>query len=390
MNRGRTIFAQVMEFLGLKEFAACVARYGGERYAKSFSCMDQFLCLAFAQLAYRESLRDIECCLRALPTKLYHMGLRGPISRSTLAHANEHRSFRIWADFAQVLIREARALYRDDEFGVELSETVYAFDSTTIDLCLSLFPWATFIRTKAAVKAHTLLDLRGNIPCWVHVTPAAVHDVNVLDLLPVEPGAFYIFDRAYLDFARLYALAQRSAFFVTRTKRNTRYRRLYSRPVDKAAGLRCDQTIVLTGFYARKDYPDQLRLVHYVDPDTGKRLRFLTNNHAVPALTVAQLYHRRWQVELFFRWIKQHLRIKSFFGTSENAVKTQLFIAVSVYVLVAIVKKRLHLNHVSLYTILQILSVSLFEKRPILQALAPQPCTIPEPPSGNQLDLFGY
>ncbi len=390
MNRGRTIFSQVMEFLPYKEFAACVTRHGGERYVKSFSCMDQFLCMAFAQVAYRESLRDIECCLRAHPAKLYHMGIRGKVSKSTLAHANERRDWRIWADLAQVLIHTARELYRNDEFGVELSQTAYAFDSTTIDLCLSLFPWASFRKTKAAVKAHTLLDLRGNIPCWVHVTPASVHDVNVLDLLPVEAGAFYILDRGYLDFARLNAMTRHAAFFITRVKSNTRYRRLYSWPVEKSTGLRCDQTIVLSGFYSRKDYPDKLRLVHFVDPDTGKRLRFLTNNHVVPALTVAQLYHSRWQVELFFRWIKQHLRIKSFFGTSENAVKTQIFIAVSVYVLVAIVKKRLYLEDVSLYTILQILSVSLFEKRPILQALSQQSCANTQGLYDNQLDLFAY
>ena len=388
MNRGRTIFSQVMKFLPHKEFAACVARYGGERYAKSFSCMDQFLCMAFAQLAYRESLRDIECCLRAHPAKLYHMGIRGKVSKSTLAHANERRDWRIWADLAKVLIGAARELYRNDEFGVELSHTAYAFDSTTIDLCLSLFPWASFRKTKAAVKAHTLLDLRGNVPCWVHVTPASVHDVNALDLLPVEAGSFYILDRGYLDFARLYTMTRHAAFFVTRIKSNTRYRRLYSWPVDKSTGLRCDQTIVLSGFYSRKDYPDKLRLVHFVDQDTGKRLRFLTNNHVVPALTIAQLYRCRWQVELFFRWIKQHLRIKSFFGTSENAVKTQIFIAVSVYVLVAIVKKRLHLQDTSLYTILQILSVSVFEKRPILQALSHQSYTIPEGMCDNQLELF--
>jgi hypothetical protein len=388
MNRGRTIFSQVMNFLPHKEFAACVAHYGGERYVKSFSCMDQFLCMAFAQLAYRESLRDIECCLRAHPSKLYHMGIRGKVSKSTLAHANERRDWRIWADFAQVLIGMARELYRNDEFGVELSHTAYAFDSTTIDLCLSLFPWASFRKTKAAVKAHTLLDLKGNIPCWVHVTPASVHDVNALDLLPVEAGSFYILDRGYLDFARLYAMTRHAAFFVTRIKSNTRYRRLYSWPVDKNTGLRCDQTIVPSGFYSLRDYPDKLRLVHFVDPDTGKRLRFLTNNHVVPALTIAQLYRCRWQVELFFRWIKQHLRIKSFFGTSENAVKTQIFIAVSIYVLVAIVKKRLHLEEPSLYTILQILSVSLFEKRPILQALSHSSYTIPEGTGGNQLELF--
>ena len=390
MNRGRTIFSQLMEFFPHKEFAACVARHRGERYVKSFSCMDQFLCMAFAQLAYRESLRDIECCLRAHPAKLYHMGIRGRVSKSTLAHANERRDWRIWGDLAQVLISSARELYRNEEFGVELSQTAYAFDSTTIDLCLSLFPWASFRKTKAAVKAHTLLDLRGNIPCWVHVTPASLHDVNALDLLPVEAGSFYILDRGYLDFARLYTMTRHAAFFVTRIKSNTHYRRLYSWPVDKSTGLRCDQTIVLSGFYSRKDYPDKLRLVHFADQDTGKRLRFLTNNHVVPALTVAQLYHSRWQVELFFRWIKQHLRIKSFFGTSENAVKAQIFIAVSVYVLVAIVKKRLYLEDLSLYTILQILSVSLFEKRPILQALSPQLCTMTESLYDNQLDLFIY
>jgi len=388
MNQGQTIFSQLMEYLPHKEFVACVARYSGERYVKSFSCMDQFLCMAFAQLAYRESLRDIECCLRAHCTKLYHMGIRGAVSKSTLAHANEHRDWRIWADFAQILITAARELYLNEDFGVELSNSAYAFDSTTIDLCLSLFPWASFRKTKAGVKAHTLLDLRGNIPTWVHVTSASVHDVNVLDLLPIEAGSFYILDRGYLDFYRLYGLTQQAAFFITRIKSNTRYRCLYSWPVDKDTGLRCDQTIVLSGFYARRDYPDKLRLVHFVDPDTKKHLRFLTNNHVAPALTVARLYRCRWEVELFFRWIKQHLRIKSFFGTSENAVKTQIFIAVSIYVLVAIIKKRLYLEHTSLYTILQILSVSLFEKRPILQALAPQPYTITGHPLENQLKLF--
>jgi hypothetical protein len=318
------------------------------------------------------------------------MGIRGKMSKSTLAHANERRDWRIWADFAQVLIGTARGLYHNDDFGVELSQTAYAFDSTTIDLCLSLFPWASFRKTKAAVKAHTLLDLRGNIPCGIHVTAASVHDVNALDLLPLEAGSFYVLDRGYLDFARLYAMTRHAAFFITRIKSNTRYRRLYSWPVDKSAGLRCDQTIVLSGFYSRKDYPDKLRLVHYVDQDTGKRLRFLTNNHVIPALTVAQLYHSRWQVELFFRWIIQHLRIKSFFGTSENAVKTQIFIAVSVYVLVAIVKKRLYLEDTSLYTILQILSVSLFEKRPILQALDQKSYATTETLYDNQLTLFNF
>ena len=388
MNRGRSIFSQVMEHLPYKAFTACVERYKGERYVKSFSCMDQFLCMAFAQLAYRESLRDIQCCLRAHQAKLYHMGFRGKVSKSTLAHANERRDWRIWADFSQVLIREARNLYAHDSFGVELEHVAYAFDSTTIDLCLSLFPWATFRDTKAAVKAHTLLDLRGEIPCWVHVTPASVHDVNVLDLLPVEPGSFYILDRGYIDFERLFSLHRQASFFVTRAKSNTSYRRLYSHPVDKSGGLRCDQTIVLTGFYAKRDYPEKLRLVKYVDPETGKPFSFLTNNFIVGAQTVADLYRLRWRVELFFKWIKQHLRIKAFFGTSENAVKTQIWIVISVYVLVAILKKRLHLDDLSLYTILQILSVSLFEKKPILQALRPPDYKNAENPFGNQLELF--
>jgi len=388
MNQGRTIFSQVMEFIPHKEFARGVEKYDGERYVKSFSCTDQYLCMAFAQLAYRESLRDIECCLRAHQPKLWHMGLRARISRSTLAHANERRDWRIWADFAQVLIREARELYAEDRFGVDLDETAYAFDSTTISLCLSLFPWARFKKTKAAVKAHTLLDLRGNIPCWIHVTTGEVCDVTVLDVLPVEPGAFYILDRGYLDFARLFALAEHSAFFITRTKRNINYRRLYSRPVDKSVGLRCDQTVALVHYYAHRHYPDNLRLIKYVDPETAKRLSFLTNNFQLPALTVAQLYRRRWQVELFFRWIKQHLRIKAFFGASENAVITQIWIAVSVYVMVAIMKKRLHLPDLSLYSILQILSVSLFEKKPILSALRPSLYEELDVMSCNQLELF--
>jgi hypothetical protein len=388
MNQGRTIFAQAMEFIPHKEFARCVEKYDGERYVKSFTCMDQYLCMAFAQLAYRESLRDIECCLRAHQPKLWHMGLRARISRSTLAHANERRDWRIWADFAHLLIREARELYCEDSFGVDLAQAAYAFDSTTISLCLSLFPWARFRKTKAAVKAHTLLDLRGNIPCWIHVTTGDVHDVNVMDMLPLEPGAFYLFDRGYLDFARLYAITEQAAFFVTRAKSNTRYRRLYSRPVEKSTGLRCDQTVVLTNYYAHRDYPDQLRLIKYVDPETENRLTFLTNNTPLLALTVAELYRCRWQVELFFRWIKQHLRIKAFFGTSENAVTTQIWIAVSVYVLVAIMKKRLRLTDLSLYTILQILSVSLFEKKPILSALTPPSCTDLLSASCNQLELF--
>jgi len=352
--------------------------------------MDQYLCMAFAQLASRESLRDIECCLRAMRPKLYHMGFRGKVSKSTLANANERRDWRIWADLAQVLIREARDLYAGDAFGVELEQTAYAFDSTTIDLCLSLFPWASFRKTKAGVKAHTLVDLRGDIPCWVHVTAAKVHDVKVLDLLPIDPGAFYVMDRGYLDFARLFSVHRQAGFFVTRTKRNTRYRRLYSRPVDKACGLRCDQTVVLTNFYAKRDYPDKLRVVKFVDPETSKRFAFLTNNFNVSAQTVSDLYRRRWRVELFFKWIKQHLRIKAFFGASENAVKTQIWIVISVYVLVAILKKRLRLDDLSLYTILQILSVSLFEKTPILQAVSTKEYKTIPGDNCNQLVLFSY
>lgn len=368
MNFGRTIFGQVMNHLPHGVFQECVQRYQGERYVKSFSCMDQFLCLAFAQLTYRESLRDIVCCLRAHPKKTYHMGFRSTVSRTTLAKANERRDWRIWADFAQELIRTARKLYSQEDFGVELAQTAYAFDSTTIDLCLELFPWANFRKKKGAVKAHTLLDLRGNIPCWVHVTTGKVHDVNALDLLPVETGAFYILDRGYLDFTRLFRLSQQGAFFVTRSKSNTKMKRRYSRAVDKATGLRCDQTVVPTGIVSRRDYPEALRLVMFVDPETGKRLRFLTNNFMVPAMTVAKLYRCRWQVELFFRWIKQHLRIKTFYGTSENAVKTQIWIAIAIYVLVAIVRKRHKLEEMSLYTILQICSVSVFEKTPISEA----------------------
>ncbi|MFZ2956965.1 MAG: IS4 family transposase [Candidatus Ozemobacteraceae bacterium] len=390
MNSGRTIFSQVMDHLPHQIFSECVTRYNGERYVKSFSCMDQFLSMAFAQLTYRESLRDIECCLRAHQTKVYHMGIRSIVSRNTLSHANECRDWRIWADFTQSLIQKARGLYAKDDFGLELDQVAYAFDSTTIDLCLELFPWAHFRKTKAAVKAHTLLDLRGNLPCWVHVTTGKVHDVNVLDLLPIETGSFYILDRGYLDYARLYRFPQQSAFFVTRIKRNTLYRRQYSRPVDKSTGLRCDQTVILTGKQAHKDYPDQLRLVHFVDPETEKRLRFITNNFAIPALTVAKLYRCRWQVELFFRWIKQHLRIKCFYGTSENAVKTQLWIAIATYLLVAIVKKHYGMTETSLYTILQIFSVSVFEKVPILQAFTPQSCTKSGDDSGKHQLTFNF
>jgi hypothetical protein len=376
-----------MSFIPYTEFSKCVTRYHGERYVKSFSCMDQFLSMAFAQLAYRESLRDIEVCLRAHQSKLWHMGLRGPISRSTLADANENRDWRIWADLTGVLIRQAQQLYCHDSFAVELKEAVYAFDSTTISLCLSLFPWAAFWQSHAAIKAHTLLDLRGNIPCWIRVTTGDIHDVNLLDRLPFEPGAFYLLDRGYLDFERLYRMTQIPVFFVTRIKSNTRYQRVSSHRVDKSTGLRCDQTIILSSPYARSAYRDKLRLVKLVDLKTGKRLAFLTNNFELPALTISDLYRCRWQVELFFRWIKNHLRIKAFFGTSENAVTTQIYIAVSTYLLVAIMKKSLQIDD-SLYTILQILSVSLFEKKPILCALEPASYTNLEGVLANQLELF--
>jgi len=387
MNTGKTIFAQLMEHLPLHEFRKCVHRYQGNYKVQSFSCLDQFLVMAFAQLTYRESLRDIEACLRAMRSKLYHMGIRGNISRNNLAHTNETRDWRIYADFAQVLISIARHLYAADDFGIELDQTVYAFDSTTIDLCLSLFPWARFRAHKAAVKLHTLLDLRGCIPSFIHITDGKVHDVNILDELTLEPGSFYVIDRAYMDFARLYTFTQCSAFFVIRSKNNLRFRRLYSHPVDKSTGLISDQTIILSGFYASKDYPEKLRRVRYFDAGTGKRLTFLTNNFTLPALVIAQLYKCRWQVELFFKWIKQHLRIKAFYGTSENAVKTQIWIAVSIYVLTAIVKKQLGLEQ-SLYTILQILSITLFEKIPILQALTEFQETTNNYENDNQWMLF--
>ena len=367
MNQGKTIFSQILDFLSKHKFRQCVDLYNGNYRVRSFTCFDQFLCMAFAQLTYRESLRDIECCLRAMREKLYHIGIRGKISRSTLAYANENRDWRIYCDFAQILIHEARQLYANEDFGLELDETVYALDSSTIDLCLSVFPWARFRKTKSAIKLHTLLDLRGNIPSFIAITDGKVHDVNILDVLIPEPGAIYVMDKAYLDFERLYTLHQCSAFFVTRAKINTALKRLYSKPVDKSTGIMCDQIVVLTGFYAKKDYPEKLRRVKFLDPDNGKRLVFLTNQFAFPAETIAALYKCRWQVELFFKWIKQHLRIKAFYGTSENAVKTQIWIAISVYVLVAIIKKRLKTD-LSLYTILQIFSITLFEKMPILQA----------------------
>jgi len=387
MNCGRTMFAQVMDFLPLDEFRRCVERYRGDYKVQSFSCWDQFLCLAFAQLTGRESLRDIEACLRSQRAKLYHMGFRGRISRNTLAHANETRNWHIFADFARGLIAQARQMYRHEPFSVELDETVYALDSTTIDLCLSLFPWAQFRRHKSAIKVHTLLDLRGSIPTNVYVTSGAVHDVRILDQLLPEAGAFYLLDRGYLDFARLYMLKQSCAFFITRAKHNTQFWRRDWRPVRRSSGVRSDQTIQLTGPRTAQLYPDPLRRIHYFDAEKDLRLIFLTNNFQLPALTIADLYRARWSVELFFRWIKQHLHIKSFFGTSENAVKTQIWVAVTVYVLVAIVKKQSQLE-MSLYKILQILSITLFEKTPLLSGLSQVADNFEDPDPRTQLNLF--
>jgi Domain of unknown function (DUF4372)/Transposase DDE domain len=389
MNLGRTVFSQLVDLLPTYQFQLCVDRYQGNRYVKDFSCWDQFLSLAFAQLTYRESLRDIEACLRAQQPKLYHMGFRGQVSRNTLAHANEHRDWRIYADFARILIATARDLYHDEPFGVELSETVYALDSTTIDLCLALFPWGKFRHRKSAVKLHTLLDLRGRIPTNVYVTGGQVHDVNILDQLLPEAGAFYLLDRGYVDFARLHLFTQACAFFVTRARKDMQFYRRDGRPVQRSAGLRCDQTILLTGVRTALRYPDPLRRIHYFDAEKDLRLTFLTNNFLLPALTIAQLYRARWQVELFFRWIKQHLRIKAFYGTTENAVKTQVWVAVSMYVLVAIVKKQLGLD-LSLYKILQILSVTVFEKTPILEGFSNFSDEFPGGESCMQLNLFDF
>jgi len=376
-----------MDFVPAYEFRKCVDQYNGNRKVISFSCWDQYLCMAFAQLTYRESLRDIQVCLRATQSRLYHLGIRGRVSRNTLAHANQTRDWRIYADFAQILITKARKLYAADSFGIELDQAVYALDSTTIDLCLALFPWAEFRKRKGAVKLHTLLDLHGNIPSVVIITTGKVHDVNILDQLTIELGAIYIMDRGYLDFARLYKIHQASAFFVTRAKTNFSRKRLYSKSVDKSAGVQCDQIVVLKGYYANKDYPEKLRRIRYFDSKNNKMLVFLTNNFVLPAITIADLYRCRWQVELFFKWIKQHLRIKAFYGTTENAVKTQVWIAISVYVLVAILKKTLNLDQ-SLYTILQVLSVTLFEKTPIFQALSNTIYTNQEGHLSNQLNLF--
>jgi Domain of unknown function (DUF4372)/Transposase DDE domain len=389
MHNGRFVFSELISHLPHKEFQKCVARYDDDSQSRTFSHWDQYLTMAFAQLTYRESLRDIEACLRSVTGKLYHLGIRSKVARTTLADANESRDWRIFADFAQVLIRIARPLYAADPIGVDLDHSVYALDSTTIDLCLSLFPWAKFRRHKGALKMHTLLDLHGNIPTFISITNGKVHDVNILDEIAPEAGAFYVMDRGYVDFERLYVFTLSAAFFVVRTKSNVLIERRYSHPVDKTTGVRSDHTVILTAINTVKAYPDQLRRVSYLDVKTRKRFKFLTNNFMLPALTIAQLYKSRWQVELFFKWIKQHLRIKSFYGTSENAVKTQIWVAVSVYVLVAIVRKRLALD-ASLYQILQILSVTLFEKTPILQALQASDSQEELSDPGNQLILFDF
>ncbi|MBV2194026.1 MAG: IS4 family transposase [Azonexus sp.] len=389
MNTGKTLFAQLMDFLPWTTFTRLVQQYGGDRYVKSLTCAEQFRIMAFAQLTYRESLRDIEVCLSAQAAKLYHMGFRQEIKRATLADANEKRDWHIHAEFARRLIAQARKLYAGDSLAFELENTAYALDSTTIDLSLSLFPWAPFRTTKAAVKMHTLLDLRGSIPSFIHISDGKLHDVHALDLLAVEPGAIYVMDRGYLDFKRLYALHQASAFFVTRAKSNMDARRIYSANTDRDTGIICDQTIALNGYKTSRDYPAHLRRIRFKDVESGKTLIFLTNNFALPATTICALYKSRWQVELFFKWIKQHLRIKKFFGTSENAVKSQIWIAVSVYVLVAIVKKRLNLD-ASLYTLLQIFSLTLFEKMPIQQAFAGSSYTSEPGGDSNQLNLFAF
>jgi len=387
MNTGKTVFSQIMEFLPLHQFRRCVKRYKGDYKVQSFSCMDQFLCMAFAQLTFRESLRDIEACLRSMQSKLYHMGIRGKVSRTTLARANENRDWRIYADCAQILIHSARDLYSNDDFGLDLKETIYALDATIIDLSLSLFPWAQFRTTKSGIKIHTLLDLRGPIPSFVEITPAKVHDVNILDILIPEPGSFYIMDRGYIDFAKLYRLNQSCAFFIVRAKDNLKSTRIYSHSIDKSTGLRSDQTIRLKNYYASKDYPEYLRRVRFFDSEHHKYYVFLTNNFALSALTIAQAYKQRWKIELFFKWIKQHLRIKAFFGTSLNAVKTQIWIAISIYVLIAIVKKRLKLEY-NLYTFLQILSVIIFEKIDISRLDKDNDNINVFTDSRNQLELF--
>lgn len=387
MNLGKTVFSQLMDYLPTEKFRQCVDRYKGNYKVKKFSCWDQFLCMSFAQLTYRESLRDIETCLRAMQPKLYHMGIKSKVSRSTLSEANEKRDWRIYADFAQILITEARELYRQEEFQKELEETVYALDATTIDLCLSLFPWAKFRRHKGGIKLHTLLDVQTSVPTFIYITPARVHEVNILDIIAPEAGSFYVMDRGYIDFTRLYTLHLSNSYFVIREKSNTEFKRIYSHPVDRATGIICDQIISLSGFYASRDYPDKLRRIKYYDKQRDKHLIFLTNNFRLQTLLIAKIYKDRWQIELFFKWIKQHLRIKSFYGTNQNAVKTQIWIAVSVYLLVAIVKKRLNIN-LTLYTFLQILSISIFEKSPILGLTNDVEYRFKDIDPGNQLNLF--
>ena len=384
---GTTIFAQIMNLLPWRRFETCVARYQGDHKVKTFKCAEHFRVMAFAQLTYRESLRDIEACLRAMSSRLYHMGIRSTVSRNNLAHANETRDWRIYADFAQILINRAKALYANEQLGMDLDTTVYALDSTTIDLCMTLFPWARFRKTKSAIKLHTLMNLRGSIPEFIHISDGKMHDVNILDMLAPMPGAFYIMDRAYLDFDRLHRLHLEKAFFVTRTKSNFKFKRRYSHEVDKTTGVQCDQTIILTTHYPAKKYPETLRRVRYYDIERQKRLVFLTNNFQLPAETVAKLYKGRWQIEIFFKWIKQHLRIKSFFGTSENAVKVQIWTAIATYLLVAIMKKELKLDP-PLYTILQVLSLSLFEKIPVIEAFSENNMPVENDENCKQLKLF--
>lgn len=387
MYSGPLVFTQVMNFMPMSNFRRCVDHYQGNFSIKSFSCLDQYRVMAFAQLTYRESLRDIEACLRSQSKKLYHMGIRGSVSRSTLAEANERRDWRIYADYAHHLINIARKLYTDEPTVLDLDQTVYALDATTIDLCLSMFPWARFRTTKSAIKLHTLLDLQGNIPTFIHISEGALHEVNVLDLVPLESGAFYVMDRGYTDFARLHSITKASAFFVIRAKSNLKHRRVYSHPVDRDTGMICDQTIFFSGFYAARDYPDKLRRIKYYDAETGKTLVFLTNNFDLPSLVIAKLYQQRWQIELFFKWIKQNLRIKRFYGTSENAVKTQIWIAVSVYLIVAIIRKELKIE-ASIYTILQVLSVTIFERTMINQLFTIAPYKTDNGKNSNQLNLF--
>ena len=387
MNQGQTIFSQIMSYIPKYSFDSCVKKYRGNYKVQSFTCWEQFLAMSFAQLTYRESLRDIETCLRAMQNKLYHIGIRSKISRSTLAAANQNRDWRIYADFAYILIDQAKELYRDDKFFKELDETVYALDSTTIDLCLSLFPWAKFRKTKGAIKIHTLLDLQNNIPSFISITDGSVHDVNILDDLITEIGAFYVLDKGYIDFERLYNLNNNSAYFVTRAKSNFQFKRIYSHQVDKSLGLICDQSIVLKGFYPSKDYPDKIRRIKYFDSQNNRRLVFLTNNFCLPAMTIANLFKQRWQIELFFKWIKQNLKIKSFYGNTPNAVKTQVCIAISVYVLLAIIKKKLKIEH-SLYTFLQLISISIFEKTPIISLFSDSSYINEIDYNPNQLSLF--